>query len=116
MAKTVAKVLGIIFIILGIVGFFIQFDNFFSLTVTHDIVHLVSGIILLAASGSEATAALWSKIVGIIYAVVFIIGLFTNHIAGINLLPADDVLHLIIVAVLLYAGFRSGASTASRAA
>lgn len=116
MAKTVAKVLGIIFIILGIIGFFIPFENFFSLTVAHDIVHLVSGIILLAASGTEATAALWSKVIGIIYVIVFIVGLFTTHIAGINLLPADDVLHLIIAIVLLFVGFRSATATASKAA
>lgn len=116
MAKSVARVLGIIFIVLGIIGFFIPFDHFFSLTVAHNIVHLVSGIILLAASGTEATAALWSKIVGIIYAIVFIIGLFTTSIAGINLLPADDVLHLIIAIILLFAGFRSAAASASKAA
>lgn len=111
MARTTARVFGIIFIILGIIGFFVPFQGFFSLTVAHDIVHLVSGIVLLAASGSEATAALWCKVVGIIYGLVFIIGLITTNIAGINLMPADDVLHLIIAIVLLVVGFRSARAT-----
>ncbi|TCP30018.1 uncharacterized protein DUF4383 [Scopulibacillus darangshiensis] len=114
MARATVRVLGVIFLILGIVGFFISFDDLFSLTLNHNIVHLLTGIILLAASGSEASSALVAKIFGFIYLVVFIVGLFTQDILGIMLLPADDVLHVIIAAVLLYVGFKSASVTTNR--
>lgn len=115
MARATVRVLGIIFVILGIVGFFISFDTLFSLTLNHNIVHLLTGIILLVLSGNEARSALGAKIFGVIYTVVFLVGLFTQDILGINLLPADDVLHVIIAIVLLYVGFKTTSVTTGTA-
>jgi uncharacterized membrane protein HdeD (DUF308 family) len=107
MARMTVRILGVIFIVLGVVGFFQSFDSIFSLTVNHDVVHLLSGVVLIALSGTEALSKLGSKIVGFIYLLVFIAGLFTHSIAGIMLMPMDNVLHLIIAAVLLFVGFKT---------
>lgn len=113
MANATVKVLGIIFVILGIIGLFIHFDGLFSLTVTHNLVHLITGIIMLIVSGTEARSATTAKVFGIIYAIVFIVGLFKQHLLAINLFPADDVLHVIIAIVLLYVGFKTTRVTTS---
>jgi hypothetical protein len=113
MARMTVRILGVIFIVLGVVGFFQSFDSVFSLTVNHDVVHLLSGIVLLALSATEELSKLGAKIVGFIYLLVFIVGLFTHSIAGMMLMPMDNVLHLIIAAVLLFVGFKSTASVQS---
>lgn len=112
MAKMFAKVLGIIFIILGIVGFLMPMENIFDLTVAHNMVHLLSGIIALAVSGSEAKSAMYAKIFGIVYLAVAVIGLFATNVAGLVLLPADNVLHFIIAFASIYVGFASPAGKA----
>ncbi|WP_430788949.1 DUF4383 domain-containing protein [Virgibacillus flavescens] len=112
MASVFAKVLGIIFIILGVVGFFIPMENIFDLTVAHNIVHLLSGVIALALSSSEAKSAMYAKVFGFIYLLVAVIGLFVTEIAGLVLLPADNVLHFIIAFASIYVGFASPAGKA----
>ncbi|ASN03529.1 DUF4383 domain-containing protein [Virgibacillus necropolis] len=114
MASKFAKVLGIIFIILGIVGFFMPMENIFDLTVAHNIVHLLSGIIALAVSSNEAKSAMYAKVFGIVYLLVAVIGLFVTEIAGLVLLPADNVLHFIIAFASIYVGFASPAGKAQR--
>lgn len=117
MATKFAKILGIIFIILGVVGFFMPMENIFDLTLAHNIVHLLSGIIALVVSGSEAKSAMYAKIFGIVYLLVAVLGLFVSEVAGLVLLPADNVLHFIIAFASIYAGFASSAGkTQSKAA
>lgn len=113
MARMTARILGVIFIVLGGVGFFESFDSIFSLTINHNIVHLLSGLVLLALSGTEERSKRGAKIVGFVYLLVFAVGLFIHNIAGIMLMPMDDVLHAIIAAVLLFVGFKTTASVQS---
>ncbi|HSU79332.1 MAG TPA: DUF4383 domain-containing protein [Candidatus Angelobacter sp.] len=113
MARMTTRILGAIFIILGVVGFFQSFDTIFSLTINHNVVHLLSGIVLLSLSGTEERSKLGAKIVGSIYLLMFITGLFTHTIAGIMLMPMDDVLHVLIAAVLLFVGFKTPATVQS---
>lgn len=110
MAQKFVRVLGIIFIILGIVGFFLPMEGFFHLTMTHNIIHLASGIIALIMSGTESRAALFAKVFGFIYLLVAIVGLFTHEFAGIFFLLADNIVHFIIAFDSLYVGFASSAS------
>ncbi|WP_162920102.1 DUF4383 domain-containing protein [Paenisporosarcina cavernae] len=107
MARKFVQVLGIIFIILGVVGFFLPMEDIFHLTTMHNIVHLVSGIIALIMARSESGAILFAKVFGVIYLLVAIIGLFTHEFIGIVFLFADNVLHFIIAFASLYVGFAS---------
>jgi uncharacterized membrane protein HdeD (DUF308 family) len=109
-AKNFVRILGTIFILAGIVGFFFPFENVFDLTDSHNIVHLVSGIIALLVSGSETKSVAFSKIFGSIYLLVAIIGLFTDELLGIHLLMADNILHFIIAIACLYVGYAASKS------
>ncbi|MCQ6267077.1 DUF4383 domain-containing protein [Fictibacillus sp. WQ 8-8] len=74
--KTIARIfvrtLGIIFIVLGIVGFIIPMEGLFHLTPVHNIVHLASGIVAIIMSGTEAKAKLYAKVFGFVYLLVAI--------------------------------------------
>ncbi|RDI45444.1 DUF4383 domain-containing protein [Falsibacillus pallidus] len=107
MAKKFVGLLGVVFILLGIIGFFVQFDGIFHLTPMHNIVHLVSGIIALICTTSEARAAAYAKIFGFVYLLVGIIGMFTHEFAGIIFLFADNILHFLIAFASIYIGFSS---------
>lgn len=105
MAQKFVKVLGIIFLVLGIVGFVLPMEGIFHLTPMHNIVHLASGIIGLIMSNTEAKAALFAKVFGFVYLLVAILGLFTHEFMGIMFLIADNILHFIIAFASLYVGF-----------
>ncbi|RDI38497.1 DUF4383 domain-containing protein [Falsibacillus pallidus] len=110
MAQKFTKGLGVIFILLGIVGFILPMEGIFHLTPMHNIVHLASGIIALIMSGTEAKAALYAKVFGFVYLLVAILGLFTHEFAGIIFLISDNILHFIIAFASIYIGFASKAS------
>ncbi|MFC7391931.1 DUF4383 domain-containing protein [Scopulibacillus cellulosilyticus] len=114
MAKHTVRLLGFIFLVIGIVGYFVPFEGFFSLTMNHNMVHLISGIVMLLSSSNEARSSLCAKVFGAIYSLMFLAGLFTQNIMGMMLLPADTVLHLIIAAVLLFAGFKSASMSRNK--
>lgn len=107
LAKNFAKILGVLFVLTGIIGFFFPFGKVFDLTTTHNIVHLATGIIALLVSGSEKNSAAFSKIFGFIYLLVAILGLFTHNFIGIHFLTGDNILHFVIAFVSIYIGFAS---------
>ncbi|WML48388.1 DUF4383 domain-containing protein [Neobacillus sp. PS3-34] len=107
MAKKFARILGVIFVVTGIVGFFFPLEKVFDLTTTHNIVHLATGIIALLVSGSETNSAAFSKIFGFIYLLVAIVGLFTHSFIGIHFLVADNILHFVIAFASIYVGYAS---------
>lgn len=114
MAKTLAIVFGIIFVLAGLLGFvgnsLVGSGALFEADAAHNLVHLVFGLILLAvALWSAAQSALWLKIIGAIYLVVALLGFMTASsgsllgIVAIN--DADNWLHLVLGIALLAAGF-----------
>ncbi len=115
MAKTIALVSGIVFILIALLGF-IQGDEvlgLFHTNTAHDLVHLISGIILLgAALGAPSKSALALKIVGFIYLLVTILGFVaigdnqTVSLLGIvNIDAADNWLHLVLSLAFIAFGF-----------
>ncbi len=111
-AKTAAIVIGVVFLAVGILGFFpnplVSPTGLFAVNTTHNLIHIVSGIVLLAGAYTALGASNGLKIIGVVYAAVAILGL----VAGGNMLlgmiamnQADQWLHVALAVVILAAGF-----------
>jgi hypothetical protein len=82
MAKTICKLLGVVFILVGIVGFILPKDatNTDSLgthlTMAHNLVHIVSGIIALyfGFAGSLSGARAFALVFGAVYLLLGVVG------------------------------------------
>ncbi len=111
-AKTLALVFGIIFVIVGLLGFvpnpLVGANGLFLTNVVHDLVHLIIGLILLAvALWAPAQSGMWLKIMGAVYLVIFLLGLVMGSpmLGLVAFNGADNWLHLLLGIVLLAAGF-----------
>jgi hypothetical protein len=107
-AKNYARIFGVIFVLVGVVGFFLTgFSGFaatdgpvlilFQVNPLHNIVHLLLGAIYLIGSrGSEAGARAVVFVLSLAYLAVGVVGLFvidTNaNIVAVN--QADNFLHI----------------------
>ncbi len=109
-AKTYAMWGGIILLVLGVLGFFAG-NKFIGLNSdrVEDVIHVVAGAILVyfGFRGTDAQAATWAMVFGVIFLVVGVIGFFLPKLFG--LLPTglgtiDNVVHLIYGAVGVWAG------------
>ena len=109
MAKTVVMVLGVVFALIGLMGFFMESPLFgmFEVDTVHNWIHLLSGVVALALSRSESGAKIYAKVFGIVYALVTVLGFAMNgDVLGIfRANGADNILHLVLAAVLLWVGF-----------
>ena len=109
-AKMAAMVLGIVFVIVGALGYvpnpIVGPDGIFLTNSTHNLVHIGSGIVLLLGAYSPLGASLTLRVVGIIYALVAAVGfVMGDNMFGIAMNPADHWLHVVLAIVILYAGF-----------
>lgn len=115
--KTVSLVVGIVFIVVGVLGFVPilvssggDLLGIFAINALHNVVHLLIGILGVAAA-SMGWPRLYNRIMGIVYLALavlgFIPGLVMNGallgLVSINL--ADNLLHLVVGAALTYIGF-----------
>lgn len=111
--RLVAKVFGFTFLAIGILGLIpnplVGENALFQTNLLHDLVHLLSGAVALAVgfSAHERYAKNYHLTFGGIYAVVAILGLlgvgFVVDLLNINM--ADNLLHVVLAAGLLTAGF-----------
>ncbi|MXQ52464.1 DUF4383 domain-containing protein [Shimazuella alba] len=117
MVQGFSRVFGVIFLLLGVGGFLLPatgpIHDLLHLTAPHNIIHLLTGIIFLAAS----TSFQWSKVVsiifGVVYAAVAILGLFMTDIFGLlTVTPAIEVIHFVLALLSLFVGFKSSQPTA----
>jgi hypothetical protein len=112
--RLLATIFGVVYLLIGVLGFAVTgFSNFagtegdsllgFEVNPLHNIVHLGVGILLLAASRTVASARSANMLVGGVYLLVGIVGLFVldsdANILALN--GADNVLHLATAIVLL---------------
>jgi general stress protein CsbA len=112
MAKTLAYVFGVVFLLVGILGFvdnpLVGANGIFETDTLHNLVHLIFGIILLAiAMKAAAQSALWLKILGVVYLILAILGFVMGGDALLGLVhanTADHWLHLVLGIVLVGAG------------
>jgi len=78
MAKTVCKILGVVFLLVGICGFFAPHLLGAHLTPAHNLVHLVSGALALyfGFAGSLSGAKGFCLVFGVLYLALGFLGLF----------------------------------------
>ena len=123
--RTLGTVFGVVYLLVGLAGFAVTgFSNFagtegdtlivFDVNPLHNIVHLLVGGLLLGASRSVRTAKGANTLVGGVYLLVGVIGLFLigtdANILALN--GADNVLHFASAILLLGVGL--GADKRSR--
>lgn len=122
MAKKLALAIGIVFTLVGILGFIpnpiVGPDAFFVTDGIHNLVHLITGLILLGiALAAEESSAAALKVFGFIYLLVAILGFFSvsadstgEVLAFLVVNSADNWLHLVLGIIILGAAFMSGSS------
>ena len=117
MVKTAAILFGVIFILIGILGFVPGVTNnemllgIFHVNAAHNVVHLLSGAAaLFAGMTSFGASRMYFRIFGVVYGLVAILGLMNmgQHTMLLGLISnndADTFLHIAIAAVSLLLGF-----------
>ena len=77
MAKTVCKILGVVFLLVGVCGFAAPGLLGAHLSLPHNLVHIVSGIIALyfGFAGTLSGAKTFSLVFGVVYLALGILGL-----------------------------------------
>ena len=113
MAKTGCKIMGAILILAGVAGFFAPDLLGLHLTPAHNIIHLLTGALAsyFGFAGTSKAAHLFSRICGVIYLLVGILGFITpeatekmfqihDSTGSTNLTP-DNVALLLVGAVFL---------------
>lgn len=123
MAKTVATLVGVVFIAVGIVGFFSPNLLGAHFGKAHNVVHLVSGAIslYLGMKGSLASARQFCIIFGLVYGLLgvvgYLVGTGPDHMLELPTLmlgTRDHIIHIVIGLLYLIGGFatKSGGATA----
>ncbi len=119
MSQKLAKVLGIVFVIIGVLGFIpnpiVGGSGMFEANALHNLVHIVIGVILIMMAKKEDGARRWLKIFGIVYLLVAILGFLAvgsdgmgNVLGLIAVNSADNWLHVILGVILLGLSFSGG--------
>jgi hypothetical protein len=121
---TTAQLFGVVFLLVGILGFIpgitsdapgdfagdgseAELLGIFNVSILHNIVHLLFGLVGLALAGTPEGARTFLVGGGVVYLLLWVVGL----IGGLDWLPtnsADNWLHFALGAVLLGAGLLLG--------
>jgi hypothetical protein len=106
MLKTVAIIFGIVFLLVGVLGFVPgiitnqMLLGIFHVNAVHNVVHLLSGAVaLIVGLMSTAAARMYFRVFGIVYALVAILGFFVGNGLLLGLISnnmADTWLHVVI--------------------
>jgi len=124
MAKTVATLLGVVFILVGIVGFVSPNLLGAHLGKLHNVVHLVSGAISLymGTKGSLSGARSFCIIFGLIYGLLGVVGYFIGtgpdhmlELPRLMLGTRDHIIHIALGVLYLIGGFGTKSSSAAAA-
>ncbi len=126
MAKTVATVIGVVFVLVGLIGFAAHDLMGTHLGTVHNLVHIVSGIVALyfGLKGTLGQARLFCIVFGIVYGLLGVLGFVAGTgadrmlelPAGLMLGTNDHALHIVLGIVFLAAGFLTKAETKHTAA
>ena len=128
MAKTIAKIMGVVFILVGVLGFLAPGMLGFHLNLAHNLVHLISGAVALyfGFSATLSAARLFCIIFGVVYGLLgvagFLLGHGTAHTVDVpshgadsslfqvlpgtlELASVDHIFHILLAVVFLIGGF-----------
>jgi len=114
MAKTVCKILGVVFLLVGVCGFAAPNLLGAHLTPAHNLVHIVSGIIALyfGFAGTLSGAKTFALVFGVVYLALGILGLALGappdrmwNVAGIlHFGTSDHAIHVLLGIIFLAGG------------
>lgn len=124
MAKTVCTILGIAFLLIGLIGFFAHSFLGTHLSMAHNVVHLVSGAaaLFIGLRGSLGSARTFCIVFGLVYALLGIAGFVAGNegtpgVPGpadaklLKVLPGvlelgtmDHVIHILLGTIFLIGG------------
>ncbi|GIP38924.1 hypothetical protein J31TS4_22040 [Paenibacillus sp. J31TS4] len=107
MVRAFARWSGVVFLLLGTIGFFVHhLFGLFHFDTVHNVIHLLIGAWGLWAGTREPSAVLYAKLVGIIYLILGSLGFFSPGAFGMmELEMAENLLHLFVGALGTYLGF-----------
>jgi hypothetical protein len=121
MAKTVCKLLGVVFVLVGIAGFVAPGLLGAHLNLYHNLVHIVSGAIALyfGFAGSYSAAKGFCILFGLVYLLLGVCGWFLgtgpDHMFHVGTLldlgKVDHIIHILLGVVFLAGGLLSGRKT-----
>jgi Domain of unknown function (DUF4383) len=135
-SRTFARIYGIVFLIVGVVGFIpgltpphdhpdLAVDlasgmalGLFPVNALHNLVHIAFGVWGLIAARDFGATRIYARVVAVAYALLMLLGMFpaTNTTFGLVPIYGHDVwLHALLAAVAAYFGFVHRESVASTA-
>lgn len=81
MANTVAAIMGVLFILLGLSGFFLNNLLGTHLSLTHNLIHLISGVasVYFGVKGSRYAAKLFCLVFGVSYLSLAVVGYWFGY-------------------------------------
>lgn len=112
MAKTICKILGVVFLLVGVVGFANQGMLGAHLTPPHNVVHILSGVVALyfGFAGSLSGAKAFCLVFGVVYLALGVLGLALGQppdrmwmIGPLHFGQADHAIH-VLLGILFLAG------------
>jgi hypothetical protein len=112
MAKTICKILGVVLLFVGVVGFAAPNLLAAHLTPPHNVVHIVSGVVALyfGFAGTLSGARIFSLVFGVVYLALGVMGLAMGEaphrmltLGPLELGTSDHAIH-ILLGVLFLAG------------
>ncbi|HEX3099390.1 MAG TPA: DUF4383 domain-containing protein [Patescibacteria group bacterium] len=114
MTKTIMYVAGVVFIVLGLLGFINDpILGIFDVNALHNIINLAAGVLaLIFASKGESQARTFALVLGVIFALLTILGFMTGNGNMLGLIAnnmADTVLHLVLAVIFLFLGLKKSA-------
>ena len=113
MAKTVCKILGVVFLLVGLLGFVKPDLLGAHLTMPHNLVHIVSGAIALyfGFAGTLSAAKAFSLVFGVVYMGLGILGMALGTgeqrmwmVGPLHFGQADHGIHILLGVIFLAGG------------
>ncbi len=135
LVQTTALAVGIVFLLVGIAGFipgvtthynqmtFAEHNSMamllgvFMVSVLHNIVHLLFGVVGLVAARQSSSAYWYLIIGGVVYLVLWLYGLLIDQPSNANFVPvntADNWLHLVLGVGMIALGLVTGRAVLKR--
>lgn len=129
LARTLAGATGAVFLLVGVLGFIpgitTHYDSMtfaghdsgaellgiFAVSVLHNIVHLLFGVIGLAMARNARSAVSFLVGGGVVYLVLWVYGLVVDQTSNANFVPLDDAdnwLHLVLGLAMIAMGLVAG--------